>query len=214
MTASGFAEDKPAPARAAAGGYRLVADIGGTNTRVALSRGKTLLPGSIERFRNASFPSLEAVLRGYLETAGQSRGDLAGACVAVAGPVRDGVGSMTNLDWTIDQTALARAAGSENVAIVNDLQAQSYSLDYLPAESTPRVCPAAGETGAACPGPRLVIGIGTGFNAAPVHETRAGRLAAASECGHMSLPVRSEEEMTLLRSLETAHGFAAVEDVL
>ena len=31
----------------------LVADIGGTNTRVALASGPTLQPGSIRRYRNA-----------------------------------------------------------------------------------------------------------------------------------------------------------------
>jgi glucokinase len=59
-----------------------------------------------------------------------------------------------------------------------------------------------------------VIGIGTGFNAAPVHETPGGRYVAASEAGHANMPIRTEAELRLCRFVETAHGFPAVEDVL
>ena len=61
---------------------------------------------------------------------------------------------------------------------------------------------------------KLVIGIGTGFNAAPVYETPVGRLVAASECGHVNLPVRTAADLRLAHFVETAHGFPGVEDVL
>jgi len=64
----------------------------------------------------------------------------------------------------------------------------------------------------------LVVGLGTGMNAAPVHETPWGRVVAASECGHISMPVRTEEDHRLARFVASvgphAHGFAGVEDVL
>ena len=44
----------------------LVADIGGTNTRVALARGAEVDPGSVARFRNADHSGLTEVLRHYL----------------------------------------------------------------------------------------------------------------------------------------------------
>jgi glucokinase len=64
----------------------------------------------------------------------------------------------------------------------------------------------------------LVVGLGTGMNAAPVHETPWGRVVAASECGHISMPVRTEEDHRLAQFVAHvgphAHGFAGVEDVL
>ena len=64
----------------------------------------------------------------------------------------------------------------------------------------------------------LVVGVGTGMNAAPVHDTPWGRVVAASECGHISMPVRSDQDYRLARFVEGhgphAHGFAGVEDVL
>ena len=73
----------------------ILADIGGTNTRVALSEDGSLRKDSIAKFRNAEFDSLEPVLRGYLNKAGLDR--VEGVCVAAAGPVRDGVAELTNI---------------------------------------------------------------------------------------------------------------------
>ena len=61
---------------------------------------------------------------------------------------------------------------------------------------------------------KLVIGVGTGFNIAPVFETPGGRFVPAAEAGHANLPIRTEEELALIRYFETAHGFPAVEDML
>ncbi|MZR13229.1 glucokinase [Maritimibacter sp. DP07] len=187
----------------------LVADIGGTNTRVALAEGTTLIPDTIERFRNAEYPGLETVLTRYLE--GQGHPGCAGACVALAGPVRDGVGDMTNLDWTIDAATVARATGTDVVDVINDLQAQGHALDHIEEGCLTRIVPGPAPKGHAS---KLVIGIGTGFNCAPVHDTPAGRLVVPSEAGHANLPIRSVEELELCRDFETAHGFPAVEDVL
>lgn len=188
----------------------LVADIGGTNTRVALADGIDILPDTVRRYSNRKFPGLESVLRQYVTD--EDNVDCVGACVAVAGPVRDGVGTMTNLDWTIDRDTLRRATRAEHVSILNDLQAQGHALGFIAEENMTRLI-----DDAPAPSPnavRLVIGVGTGFNAAPVFETEQGRFVAPSECGHANLPIRNEHELSLCRFVETAHGFPAVEDVL
>jgi glucokinase len=187
----------------------LVADIGGTNTRVALAEGWQILPDTIRRYSNAEFPGLESVLRRYIEDEGGV--DPKAACVAVAGPVRDGRATLTNLDWTIDKTTLMRATRAETVAILNDLQAQGHALGYLePAVIRPILAGPEEQAHAA----RLVIGVGTGFNAAPVFETANGRLVPPSEAGHANLPIRTDADLRLCRYVETAHGFPGVEDVL
>ncbi len=188
----------------------LLADLGGTNTRVALAQGRTIRRDTIRRYPNAGQPGLDTILRDYLDSLG--RVDCAGACVAVAGPVRDGVATMTNLAWTIDEDAVAQATGAETVAVLNDLQAQGHALGHLGADALATVV-----QGTEVPRPdaaRLVIGVGTGFNAAPVHETPGGRVVVASECGHASLPVRDDTDLRLLHFVEAAHGFGGVEDAL
>jgi glucokinase len=119
----------------------LVADIGGTNTRVALSDGPVVRQASVAKFRNEDFTGIDAVLGRYMQQAGITRID--GACAAGAGPVQDGAVTMTNLfdehgqPWIIDTARVTRATGAAHVAILNDLQAQGQALGYIPAQPAP-----------------------------------------------------------------------------
>jgi glucokinase len=61
---------------------------------------------------------------------------------------------------------------------------------------------------------QLVIGVGTGMNAAPVFDTPSGRIVPPAETGHVSLPMHSERDFSLGRFVEHEHGFASVEEVL
>ena len=187
----------------------LVADVGGTNTRVALANGTQLLADTVRKYRNSDYAGLETVLRTYVEDEGGV--DCASAAVAVAGPVRDGRGELTNLDWSIDNGALGRATQAEHVAILNDLQAQGFAAGLIAPENLRTVIagPASDATAT-----KMVIGVGTGFNIAMVYETPGGRIVPPSEAGHANIPLRTDEELRLLRFIETAHGFPGVEDVL
>jgi len=187
----------------------LVADVGGTNTRCALSDGARMLPETVERFRNADHPGLETVLSLYIENQGGI--DCKGAAVAVAGPVRDGRGSLTNRDWSFDKESIARATGAEVVAVLNDLQAQGHAIGLIDEAG---VTPIIRGPEATAHSAKLVIGAGTGFNAAPVYDTVTGRYVPPSETGHANMPIRTESELSLCAFVETAHGFPAIEDVL
>ena len=190
----------------------ILADIGGTNTRVALADGKQVRPGSIAKFANAEFDSLEPILIRYLAEAGIA--SVEGACVAAAGPVRHGVAEMTNLSWIIDHSLLTRATGATKVAILNDLQAQGQALGHIAPEFLRPVIEAPAVPNAAM----LVVGLGTGINAAAVYNTPWGRVVPPSECGHISMPIRDARDLALARFIESygehAHGFAGAEDAL
>jgi glucokinase len=187
----------------------VLADIGGTNTRVALAHDGRVARDTIRRYANASSAGLPAILKEYLNALGAP--SCTGACIAVAGPVQDGVAEMTNLSWRITSADVADATGARIVAILNDLQAQGHALDRLAGDSLRTVIP---PPPAPRSGARLVIGVGTGFNAAPVHRIEGGLFVAAAESGHATLPLRTEEDLRLAEHVEKAHGFAGVEDVL
>ena len=198
----------------------LVADIGGTNTRVALADGAVVRQDSLAKFRNADFTGIDAVLARYMAQENIARLD--GACVAGAGPVQDGAVTMTNLfdehgqPWIIDTSRVTRATGATQVAILNDLQAQGQALGHIAPQNLRRVI-----DGPTVPGSSmLVVGLGTGVNAAPVHNTPWGRVVPPSECGHVNMPVRNDEDLALARFIEarlSAMGeipHAGVEEVL
>ncbi len=195
----------------------ILADIGGTNTRVALADGAAVRLASIRRFPNADYQArgqdIAQVLKDYLAQTGAS---VSGVCVAAAGPVQDGVATMTNLDWVMDAAKLSGATGARKVAILNDLQAQGQALGHIPPANLRRVIDGPLQPNAAM----LVVGLGTGVNAAPVHPGVTGRVVPPSECGHVNMPVRTEEDFRLLHfvearlAAESAAPHAGVEEVL
>lgn len=187
----------------------LVADIGGTNTRVALSEGGKVRTDAIRRFRNDDYPGLEPILREYVST--QKSRSIAAACVAIAGPVRHGKGRLTNRDWHIDEALVAQASGAEIVAVLNDLQAQGHALNHVDAADLKLVKPGAPAPENAA---KLVVNLGTGFNASPVFMTPAGAYVATSESGHANMPVRDARDVRLCQYIERQHGFAAIDDIL
>lgn len=186
----------------------LVADLGGTNTRVALTNGGTVRTETIKRFRNADHPDLLSVLRAYKAEQGVVPD---AACVAMAGPVRDGVGELTNLNWSVDRALVAEATGAAIVAVLNDLQAQGHALDHLRSDVLQTILPGqkAGDRAA-----RLVIGVGTGMNAAAVYRLDERTLVPPSEAGHVSLPAQNSDELRLLDWIARKHGTPGFEDVL
>jgi len=186
----------------------LVADLGGTNTRVALTDGTAVRTDTIKRFRNADHADLVSVLRAYLAEQG---GVPDAACVAMAGPVLNGVGELTNLNWTVDRALVAEATGAKTVAVLNDLQAQGHALDHLTPDVVQTILPGQPASAHAA---RLVIGIGTGMNAAAVYRLDDRTLVPPSEAGHVSLPAQNADELRLLDWIARKHGTPGFEDVL
>lgn len=190
-------------------GY-LVADLGGTNTRVALARGRTVRTETIRRYRNAEHSDIGSVLRAYLLEV-PSDAPPRGACVAIAGPVRESAGHLTNLDWMVDRRIVGDATGATMIAVLNDLQAQGHALGHLDPSA---LVPILEAPPAAAHATKLVIGVGTGFNVAPVFDIGDHRFVPPSEAGHVSLPAGDEKSHRLAQNVARAHGFASVEEVL
>jgi glucokinase len=189
----------------------LVADIGGTNTRVALARGPQVDASSVERYRNAEHEGIASVIASYLDLRGITDAQIGGVCVAGAGPVRDGVVQLTNLDWRVDRNALASVLTAEKSSVLNDLQAQGHAIGHILPANLVEVLPQPPHSPNAA---RLVVGLGTGFNACPVFDTEAGRFVPPSEAGHVALPVTVPGLDAIIDTIGDSHGFPSVEEVL
>ena len=187
----------------------LVADVGGTNTRVALVHAGHVKTSSITRISNRDHTSLETLLAFYLDKRGAP--DIARACVAMAGPVADGTGTMTNLNWSLSQRALARATGAQQGIVINDLQAQGHAIGHLAPDA---LLPVHGTIKNPLERTCLVIGLGTGFNSAMVLHTSAGRLVPPAESGHADLPTPAPEDWEFTQYMNGTQGFASIEDAL
>ena len=91
----------------------LVGDIGGTHARLSLIRpnGRAVLK---KEFASRMYPSLEAVLREFLDSA-TPKPRLSAAAFGVAGPVVGGRVVATNLPWVIDSRIIGRKLGIKRV---------------------------------------------------------------------------------------------------
>ncbi len=76
--------------------HALVGDVGGTNARLALCELATGAISQAKTYSGLAHPSLEAVVRLYLEEHGVKVGE---ACIAIACPINGDWVAMTNHSW-------------------------------------------------------------------------------------------------------------------
>lgn len=186
----------------------LLADLGGTNTRVGLADANGLLANSSRSFANEGFTGLAALLRAYLDDV--QPGPITGLCAGVAGPVKGSTAQLTNHKWFIDAADLGAATGAPHVHLINDLQAQGCALDDLsPKDTTPLFS----GTPAGPDATRLVMGLGTGCNVAVVHRINGTLYVPPAESGHTTLP-HIPGLSDLLTHLATRHPHLPIESAL
>lgn len=190
----------------------LVCDIGGTNTRFGLVEGGKLLRDSMTSLANKGFGSFEEVLSAYLGM--QSVGHVEACCIALAGLATPEGAELTNRDWTIRRTAVQDIVGTPVIGFINDFEALGFALLGIESlETTPLFAAARPvEPG----GTRIVLGAGTGFNAAACYRPRFGDMphVAAAEFGHTTLALEGEAEFSLQGKLSQGRGRASVERAL
>lgn len=104
----------------------LVADIGGTNARVAFRTNGQI--GTPHLRRTADFASLKDLLADVIQTAHVRPRR---AALALAGPITEDIVRFTNLPWSFSGKALAQGLGVEQLLLENDVAAIAWSLPQL-----------------------------------------------------------------------------------
>lgn len=165
-----------------------VADIGGTNSRLALAE-PTGRIGQAKSFRNDEFDSFYDVIARYF--AEHPVTGLGGGCLAIAGPVLSDQARLTNRNWTFDSAAIAAALPvppRRPVRLTNDIVALGHALSTLNGAQLVDITPE--PAGAALNDQALVVGLGTGFNVCLIKQTAPTPVIFEAELGHACLPVR------------------------
>ena len=167
----------------------LVGDIGGTNSRFGLVEpGSTRVRG-IAVQKNENFASLEDSIAAYVQAQGLT--GLAGAAIAVAGPVEGETVALTNRDWRFTRETLRQAAQARRFRLLNDFEALALSLPHLDGGDLVQI---GGETPDK-PGVKIVLGPGTGLGMATLAPLpQGGWMALPGEVGHITLPVVTQAE--------------------
>lgn len=183
----------------------LIADVGGTNIRLALAdpaREVPLLDDSVRRYRVAEFDSLAAAASSYLrEVDTQPRR----AVFAVAGPVVGDAVRITNHPWDISIVGTQRALGLDRLQVVNDFAAMAMSLPLLRPADVRVIGP---QPASAMRASRTfaVLGPGTGLGVGALLMREDRPIVLETEGGHVSFAPVGEEEHAILRHLAARFG--------
>jgi glucokinase len=188
----------------------LIADVGGTNTRIALSDASGRVHG-ISRYRNDEFQGFPGILTRFARD--RPLPVLAGCCVAIAGPVTPQSARLTNRNWEFDSAEIAAALNLPDpgrVCLINDLAALGHALPMLGAEQLVDIRAVSYDDSGN--GQALVAGLGTGFNVCVVKGGQGRSIVIEAELGHASLPDRVAR-MLKGRIGEAADSFDSIESL-
>lgn len=187
---------------------KLVADIGGTRSRLALidADGRTR---SLRIMANNDWPTLDALVRGYLDAASAAE-KVRVAAFAVAAPVTGDELRMTNRAWHFHRDELRAALDLEHLAIVNDFTAVALSLPHLEADDLVRIGGGEKAAGAAM----ATIGPGTGLGVSGLVPGRTGYHAINGEGGHVTLCGNTDEERAVIGRVRETHGHCSAERLI
>ncbi|MEL6465940.1 MAG: glucokinase [Pseudomonadota bacterium] len=166
-------------ARTADQAIGLVADVGGTNTRMAFVDRDGVIAETIVKCPNAEFGSFLDLATAYLN----GRKVPSHVVVAVAGPVAGDRARLTNRNWDFNAGSLAAAFEADEVVLMNDLEALGQAVPTVADDAVEPLHDGAALGGN---GQALVVGLGTGFNVSAVN-MESGTVFT-SEQGHASLP--------------------------
>jgi glucokinase len=177
----------------------LVGDIGGTNARFAIVESREARPQPLAQSRTTELPGpAEATGRALRSHHGPPpRSALIGVATQVDGPVA----RLTNADWAIDAPALGAEFGVNRVTLLNDFVPVATALERLDERHSGALVRLGPEVEAK-PGPRVVLGPGTGLGAAALIPAGERLVVQSTEAGHIEFGPCERDEHAVFAELD------------
>ncbi len=187
----------------------LAGDIGGTKTRLAaFDLNQALLtPQFMELYPSRRYSSLQEIVSLFLKT---YEIKVQASCFGFAGTVRQGQAVATNLPWILNVKDLVDELQTNNVWLINDLEANAFGIEVLPEEDFCTI-------NAGNPddhGNAGLISAGTGLGEGGLFFDGNRLQPFASEGGHCDFAPKDEEQFELLKYLQARYGHVSWERVL
>jgi len=190
----------------------LVGDIGGTNARFALANADGSAFSNELILACDDYATAEEGIKEYLERSGSGSPDV--ICLAVAGPVVDGVVRFTNNHWVVDSGALRTRFPSAVVHLLNDFEAISYSIPLLGLEDAELVGAAPPETETKQDSTFAVLGPGTGLGTGGLLQDASGIYPIVGEGSHAGFSPESKMQIKVLKQLRRRFERVSIERLI
>ncbi len=186
----------------------LLADLGGTNVRFALSDTSAPAPlvmDSVRRYQVSDFTALTDAIRQYFSDCGQQAQH---ALIAAAGRISDGeTVQITNNPWAISAPRLQAELGLQSVRLVNDFAAQSMAVALLQAHDLVPVGPLPlPQLGARDEQTFVIVGPGTGLGVGGLLLRQGKCSVLQTEGGHAGFAAHTPEDIEILKRLNQRYG--------
>ena len=186
----------------------LIADIGGTHSRCAITRGDGSLKHS-RVFENRDFTGLAELLKGYVDTLPAEQRPGAGL-LAIAAPILGEDVRMINIDWQYSVPGLARELGFDDLQILNDFEALAIALPVLEDAQLSQL----GGGKPQADKPKVVMGPGTGLGVASLIPVDDVWRAISGEGGHVTLAASNEDEARVIARVRSEYGHCSAERLI
>lgn len=170
----------------------LAGDVGGTKCELALfdSDDSTLIPIEKKRYPSKDYPDFLAVIRDFLAGC-QHTPKFAG--FGVAGPIDNGVATITNLPWCISEDEICEEFGFNRIILINDLTAVCASLSVMKDSDLMLL-----HEGRARGHMKGVVAPGTGLGEGYLFDKNGTFMPLGSEGGHTNFAPTDELQLQLL----------------
>lgn len=178
----------------------MVADVGGSNTRLALFDPAAGELRALVAYDNRDYQRFEDIISSWLQSLEEPAPTT--CCIAVAAPPAGDQITMVNINWSFSCRDMAQRFGFTQSGWINDFQSIAYALPHL--SSDDRQLLHAGRPGAR--GKLATMGPGTGLGGATLETVAGTPLACACEPGHMGLAAANALELEITRLLQPRHG--------
>jgi len=188
--------------------YNLVADVGATNARFALTQVDLPDLQNIMVLPCADYPSLEAAVSAYLAST-KAAGLISKACIAIAGTVHLPQFSLANNHWHVNKEKVNETLGI-HALWVNDFTAQAWAMSKITTKDLLLVK----QGQAVSQGNRLVMGPGTGIGVAGLIAHDSGWLPVMGEGGHVGFAPTNKLQLQVLEYMWREYEHVSTERLL
>lgn len=185
---------------------KFVADVGGTNIRLA--RVTETGVDNIIKYQCKDFGSIDLAIEQYFKDLPDFT--FTAGCIAIACPVLGDQVVMTNHSWAFSQKALKQQLDLEQLFVINDFTAVAHSLPVLGKDQVVQI----GEGTPKENGNIAVFGPGTGLGVEHLTMTTSGWQTLDGEGGHVDFAPVDETDVIVWRYLQNQFARASAEEVM
>ena len=178
----------------------LVADIGGTNVRFALTDVDAQRPSfdNEKKYPTKSHADIAGAAKAYLDDL-KFKGDIAGLVFGVAGPVQHGAIHLTNAGWTISEDDLRQKLKIPFARVLNDYETLAEAVPEFEPQDLKQIGPLQFMNRRT--GTMAIVGPGTGLGVGGLIRSNDATLPLVTEGGHANFAPVDDLEIEILRTL-------------